>query len=163
MIPGTDWYFRVSRGVCFTGYQLSFRVSRGVDTPLYMIPGTDWYFRVFVASALPGISCPSGFLVASSFTGYQLSFRVSRGVDTPLCMIPGTDWYFRVSRGVCFTGYQLSFRVSRGVDTRLSTVEIIVAAVTNVVRSPYRRSTIIHRRKNNCVSILINFIQYQPI
>ena len=32
-----------------------------------------------------------------------------------------------------------------------------------VVRSPYRRSTVIHRRKNNCVSILINFIQYQPI
>ena len=32
-----------------------------------------------------------------------------------------------------------------------------------VVRSPYRRNTVIHRRKNNCVTILINFIQYQPI
>ena len=35
--------------------------------------------------------------------------------------------------------------------------------VYNVVRSPYRRGTVIHRRKNNCVSVLINFIQYQPI
>ena len=128
MIPGTDWYFRVSRGVCFTGYQLSFRVSRGV-----------FFYRVPVV--LPGFSWRRYTVVYD--TGYRL-------------VLPGFSWRL-------LYGYQLSFRVSRGVDTRLSTVEILVAAVTNVVRSPYRRSTVIHRRKNNCVSILINFIQYQPI
>ena len=83
MIPGTDWYFRVSRGVCFTGYQLSFRVSRGVffyRVPV-VLPGFSWRLL------LPGTSCPSGFLVASSFTGYQLSIRVSRGVDTRLYIV----------------------------------------------------------------------------